>query len=358
MGMIVSDRLRGSDITRLVLPQLPDPLKEIAARLAGAFGCPVRFQQDESLSDGRLGEAYCADKRPVVYLAGSARDNMAVIAHELLHLLRRAEGHPRVQSRGVDYFVRTCHLLYNTTDEYAFDSCYRALGYGPDRHRALEREFVDYVGRWMIETERHLQFGEKSPEFKHDIECQLALKYARALLFTDGMEAAMEFMSRYDNPRLHTVRDSARRVVAAIRENRDPGNPSLTVDLYTRCLRDILGLQMGSFELIDDRPAGMKQTLVPQLPPSCLSQACDCKGAPPMVDGPAAPPVARPAGDDPLDELIATILSQNTSDVNSGRAFDAPQAALPRRGPRPTTRAACKGDHYWLSYSHEDRKDR
>ncbi len=37
----------------------------------------------------------------------------------------------------------------------------------------------------------------------------------------------------------------------------------------------------------------------------------------------------RPAGDDPLDELIATILSQNTSDVNSGRAFDALQAAFP-----------------------------
>ena len=37
----------------------------------------------------------------------------------------------------------------------------------------------------------------------------------------------------------------------------------------------------------------------------------------------------RPPGDDPLDELIATILSQNTSDVNSGRAFDALKAAFP-----------------------------
>ncbi len=37
----------------------------------------------------------------------------------------------------------------------------------------------------------------------------------------------------------------------------------------------------------------------------------------------------RPAGDDPLDELIATILSQNTSDVNSGRAFEALKAAFP-----------------------------
>jgi endonuclease-3 len=36
-----------------------------------------------------------------------------------------------------------------------------------------------------------------------------------------------------------------------------------------------------------------------------------------------------PPGDDPLDELIATILSQNTSDVNSGRAFDALKAAFP-----------------------------
>ena len=37
----------------------------------------------------------------------------------------------------------------------------------------------------------------------------------------------------------------------------------------------------------------------------------------------------RPAGEDPLDELIGTILSQNTSDVNSGRAFDALKAAFP-----------------------------
>ena len=37
----------------------------------------------------------------------------------------------------------------------------------------------------------------------------------------------------------------------------------------------------------------------------------------------------RPAGDDPLDELIATILSQNTSDVNSGRAFENLKAAFP-----------------------------
>ena len=36
-----------------------------------------------------------------------------------------------------------------------------------------------------------------------------------------------------------------------------------------------------------------------------------------------------PPGDDPLDELIATILSQNTSDTNSGRAFDALKASFP-----------------------------
>ena len=37
----------------------------------------------------------------------------------------------------------------------------------------------------------------------------------------------------------------------------------------------------------------------------------------------------RPPGDDSLDELIGTILSQNTSDVNSGRAFEALKAAFP-----------------------------
>jgi len=36
-----------------------------------------------------------------------------------------------------------------------------------------------------------------------------------------------------------------------------------------------------------------------------------------------------PPGDDPLDELIGTILSQNTSDVNSGRAYDDLKAAFP-----------------------------
>lgn len=40
-----------------------------------------------------------------------------------------------------------------------------------------------------------------------------------------------------------------------------------------------------------------------------------------------------PSGDDPLDELIATILSQNTSDVNSGRAFDDLKAAFPSWAP-------------------------
>ena len=33
-------------------------------------------------------------------------------------------------------------------------------------------------------------------------------------------------------------------------------------------------------------------------------------------------------GDDPVDELIATILSANTNDTNSGRAFDQLKAAF------------------------------
>src|SRR5690242_11938338 len=40
------------------------------------------------------------------------------------------------------------------------------------------------------------------------------------------------------------------------------------------------------------------------------------------------PRTLRPGGD-PLDELIATILSQNTSDTNSGRAFQALRAKYP-----------------------------
>jgi endonuclease-3 len=40
------------------------------------------------------------------------------------------------------------------------------------------------------------------------------------------------------------------------------------------------------------------------------------------------PRTLRPGGD-PLDELIGTILSQNTSDVNSGRAFERLRAAYP-----------------------------
>jgi endonuclease III len=39
-------------------------------------------------------------------------------------------------------------------------------------------------------------------------------------------------------------------------------------------------------------------------------------------------PEPRPRGE-PLDGLIATILSQNTSDTNSGRAYDAMRAAFP-----------------------------
>ena len=35
-----------------------------------------------------------------------------------------------------------------------------------------------------------------------------------------------------------------------------------------------------------------------------------------------------PGGDDPVDELIATILSANTNDVNSGRAFEQLKAAF------------------------------
>ena len=40
------------------------------------------------------------------------------------------------------------------------------------------------------------------------------------------------------------------------------------------------------------------------------------------------PRVLRPSGD-PLDELIGTILSQNTSDVNSGRAHARLRALYP-----------------------------
>ena len=49
-------------------------------------------------------------------------------------------------------------------------------------------------------------------------------------------------------------------------------------------------------------------------------------------------PVWRPHGD-PMSELVLTILSQNTSDTNSGRAFMRLQSALSRRGrtcSRPT----------------------
>lgn len=43
------------------------------------------------------------------------------------------------------------------------------------------------------------------------------------------------------------------------------------------------------------------------------------------------PRVLRPSGD-PLDELIGTILSQNTSDINSGRAFRALRERFPSWG--------------------------
>jgi len=39
---------------------------------------------------------------------------------------------------------------------------------------------------------------------------------------------------------------------------------------------------------------------------------------------------ARPRGGDPLDSLIGTMLSQNTTDVNSGRAFGQLKARFPR----------------------------
>jgi hypothetical protein len=39
-----------------------------------------------------------------------------------------------------------------------------------------------------------------------------------------------------------------------------------------------------------------------------------------------------PRSVDPLDELILTVLSQHTSDLNAGRAFAALRAAFPRVG--------------------------
>jgi endonuclease III len=40
-------------------------------------------------------------------------------------------------------------------------------------------------------------------------------------------------------------------------------------------------------------------------------------------------PLNHHSGDDPLDELIGTILSQNTSDINSGRAFQRLKEVFP-----------------------------
>jgi hypothetical protein len=46
------------------------------------------------------------------------------------------------------------------------------------------------------------------------------------------------------------------------------------------------------------------------------------------VYGPVEPPAQWPL----LDELVATILSQNTSDANSGAAFDVAEAAVRAAG--------------------------
>jgi len=63
----------------------------------------------------------------------------------------------------------------------------------------------------------------------------------------------------------------------------------------------------------------------------------------PFVLGALAALYGEPRHDarlDPVSELVLTILSQNTADVNSERAFEALRAAWPTRGPAAAHRVA------------------
>lgn len=245
--------MRGVDITEDILPLLPENLWTLVAQIGSKVGAPVQFIRVASVGARAKAQAYIHNGRPLVEIVGGYHYIPALWAEELLHLQRRAEGHPGVtatESGAILGYKLICNALTGLVDEFAFKARLLEWGYGEEFHAELERAFRGYAeqGSNLLENRALISRPGGAAELEDVETVKFALEYARAKLLAAPTASRHPFLALYRHPLLAAAARLGERLAVAIQGNTDP-TPSGTVRLLDVCVRQILQLPQGSYRV-------------------------------------------------------------------------------------------------------------
>jgi hypothetical protein len=205
----------GEDITEKVLADLPSPLATLEQHISERFGRPVLFRLVKPTGNQAEGWYDVQGGQPVVCLVEGHENDNHVRAEELLHLKRRADGHPEIQGLLFSPYRKICKLLTGLLDEYAFYPVLKGWGYpaGSEVERLLP-EGLNAIQKYLPERER-------APA--NWVLAKRALAYARVALLVEPSEARTGFLDAYGKRGLIISKACGEALVAALRANADAG---------------------------------------------------------------------------------------------------------------------------------------
>jgi len=241
------------DVTDLIVRGLPTHLRTILQEIETAFGSRVRFIRVDRLPRSGGAMAHVDDEQPVVRLTIGVDTDESVLAEELLHLKRRANGHPAAKatySGELREYGIICDGLTGLLDEYSFFSQLESWGYNPfsEVEQILQKYTGKFANGFIGTLPRVRQLADEST-LEHHWGCKLALEYARMDLLAEHSGTREEFLHFYNrHPDLQAPRDRGRQVAELIRGNSDQ-SPSGTLRLLETILRSILELPEGTYEI-------------------------------------------------------------------------------------------------------------
>ena len=242
-----------TDITATTVQGLPSHLNEIRQTIEGHFGCPLRFVVVDRLPRAGGAMAHIDNGQPVVRIKEGRDYGEGVLAEELLHLQRRADGHPEAKgtySGELQEYGIVCDGLTGLLDEYSFFSRLESWGYDPfSELEHILRKYAEKFAGGFIETLSRVGRSPGESTLEHHWRCNLAFEYARMDLLAKPSSVREEFLDFYNrHPDLQAPRDRGRQVAELIRANSDQ-SPSGTARLLETILRSILELPEGTYEI-------------------------------------------------------------------------------------------------------------
>ncbi len=241
----MAQAIDATDLTAEILPRLPTHLRDVTQAVGERLGCPVRFCQAKHLPGKALAKAQIIEGQPIVLLRQGLDTDEGVLAEELLHLQRWAEGQPGVQEEVPGYGL-VCVFLSGLIDEYAFSPQLEKWGY--DRSSDLEQILQTYLAKLESEILPQARHPVQSTGLEHSWFCCLALEYGRAILLAKPTATRDAFLRAYEHPDLRTAKEAGEKIAAAIRENPDL-TPDGTACLIKNVLCKILNVPDGAYSI-------------------------------------------------------------------------------------------------------------